>query len=158
MKEDIKYIETDQRDLDSIGFLWEKLNEHHRIRSPYHAGHFAHMTWDVRKKELTDKSRNGFMRIDLARDVNSDKLVGYCVSTISEEKQGEIDSIFIEKDYRRSGIGDTFMEKSLKWMDGLLVTKRIIGVAIGNEEVFSYYARYNYYPRVTILSQLDTKE
>lgn len=158
MKEDIKYIETDQRDLASIGFLWEKLNEHHRIRSPYHAGHFAHMTWDVRKKELLTKTQKGLLRIDIAKDTKTGKLVGYCISSMTANKQAEIESIFVESDYRRSGVGDTFMEKSLKWMDGLLVTKRIIGVAIGNEEVFSFYARYNFYPRVTILSQLDTKK
>ena len=95
------------------------------------------------------------MRIDLARDIKTDKLIGYCVSTVNQDKQGEIESIYIEKDYRRRGIGGNFMKKALAWMDGLSVTKRVIGVAAGNEEAFPFYARYGFYPRVTILKQVE---
>jgi diamine N-acetyltransferase len=48
---EIEYIETDQQGLDSIGFLWKKLNEHHRVRSQHFARHFSQMTWDIRKKK-----------------------------------------------------------------------------------------------------------
>ena len=48
------------------------------------------------------------------------------------------------------------MKKALGWMDGLSVTKRIIGVAVGNEEAFAFYAQYRFFPRVTILRQVDT--
>ncbi len=152
----IEYTVTDQQGLDLIGALWEKLNEHHRVRAPHHAANFTRMTFDQRKKGLLEKSRKGALRIDLARDVKTGKLVGYCVSTVSEDKQGEIESIFIEKDYRRCGIGDNFMKQALNWMDSLSVTKRIIGVAVGNEEAFGFYSRYNFYPRVTILSQIES--
>jgi GNAT superfamily N-acetyltransferase len=142
---------TDQRDLDLVGPLWEKLNEHHRAHSPHHARYFARMTFDLRKKELLEKSSNGTMRIDLAKDGNTEAIVGYCISTVSEKKQGEIESIFIEKDYRLHGIGDNFMKKALAWMDCRAVTKRVIAVVIGNEEAFTFYSRHNFYPRVTIL-------
>ena len=39
-------------------------------------------------------------------------------------------------------------------MDGLSITKRIIGVGTGNEEVFPFYARYGFFPGVTILRNL----
>jgi len=155
MKNSIKYIETDQSGLDFVGFLWEKLNEHHRVRSLHFAEHFARMIWDVRKNELLKKSINGFMRVDIAKDVETGKLVGYCISSVTVAKVGEIESIFIEKEYRRSGIGDVFMKKALKWMEGLSVTRIIIGVGAGNEEVFPFYARYGFYPGVTILTQLE---
>jgi GNAT superfamily N-acetyltransferase len=155
----IEYIETDRHGLDSIGFLWEKLNEHHRVRSLHFIEHFDRMTWDVRKKELLEKSVNGSMRVDIAKDVKTGKYIGYCISTVNAAKMGEIESIFIEKDYRRQGIGDNFMKKALQWMDGLSVTKRIIGVAAGNEEAFPFYAGYNFYPGVTIMRQPEiTKE
>jgi diamine N-acetyltransferase len=151
----IEYLETDQQGLDSIRFLWEKLIEHHRVRSLHFAGHFTHMTWDSRKQDLLKKSQYGLMRIDVAKDGKTGKLVGYCVSSVNEEKVGEIESIFIEKDYRRQKIGDNFMKKALKWMDGMGTTKRTIAVAVGNEEVFPFYACYGFYPGVTILRQLE---
>jgi diamine N-acetyltransferase len=153
MSKTIEYIETDERALDAIGFLWEKLNEHHRVRSPHYAAHFASMTFDVRKKGLLEKSHEGVLRLDIAKNTKTGKLIGYCISTVITGKQGEIESLFVENEYRKCGIGDIFMNKAMKWMDSLTVTNRIIGVGVGNEEVFGFYARYNFYPRVTILSQ-----
>lgn len=151
----IEYIEADQRGLDLIGPLWEKLNEYHRERSPYHKGHFAGMTFEMRKRRLLEKSAGGAMRIDITRDRETNKYVGYCVSTISEGRQGEIDSIFIESEYRGRGIGDTLMKKALGWMDGLSIIRRMVEVASGNEEVFAFYRRYGFYPRSTILRTVE---
>ena len=44
------------------------------------------------------------MRIDLAQDKINGILIGYCVSTISKDNQGEIDSIYIEEDYRNKNL------------------------------------------------------
>jgi ribosomal protein S18 acetylase RimI-like enzyme len=151
----IEYTETDQRGLDLIGPLWEKLNEYHRERSPYHKGHFAGMTFEMRKRHLLEKSAGGAMRIDIARDRETDKYAGYCVSTVSKDRQGEIDSIYIESEYRRRGIGDALMKRTLGWMDRLSITRRLVEVASGNEEVFAFYRRYGFYPRSTILRTVE---
>jgi len=45
------------------------------------------------------------------------------------------------------------MKSALGWMDSLSVEKRTIGVAVGNEEVFGFYAKYNFYPRMIVLSR-----
>ena len=82
------------------------------------------MTFELRKKELLEKSSNGITRIDIAKNGNTGVLIGYCVSIVSEKKEGEIESIFIEKDYRRHGIGDDFMKKALDWMDNLSVADK----------------------------------
>lgn len=149
----IEYIITDQRDLDLIGPLWEKLNEHHRVRSPHWADFHAHQTFDLRKKGLLEKSSVGALRIDIARDGNTGAIIGYCVSTVTEKKEGEIESIFVEKDYRRCGIGDNFMKKAMAWMDSLSVADadRKIVVAAGNEEAFIFYSKHNFVPRGTTL-------
>ena len=154
----IDYTETDRQGLDLIVPLWQKLNEHHRLRSLYFPGHYTRMTWDLRKKQLLEKSRDGAIRIDLARDGSTGTLIGYCVSTISEKRQGEIDSIYIEDGYRRHGIGDNLMKKALKWMDEHSVKGKMLEVASGNEEVFAFYSRYDFYPRSTIMRQVETKE
>jgi ribosomal protein S18 acetylase RimI-like enzyme len=150
----IEYIEKGIKDLDIVGPLWEKLNEHHLVRSRNFRKHFEEMTWDVRKKELLEKCRNGLLRIDLAKDGKAGTFIGYCVSTINEKKVGEIESIFIEADYRRAGIGGNFMKKALNWMAAHSIEHRVIAVAAGNEEAYGFYAKYKFYPRASILMQV----
>ncbi len=154
MKYKIEYVETNRQELDSIGFLWEKLREHHRVLWPYKNRTYPITTWDMRKKGLLEKTSKGDLRLDIAKDTNTGELIGYCICSVNEDKQGEIESIFVESNYRRFGIGDTFMKKSLNWMDSLSITKRIIGVGAGNEKVFPFYARYGFFPGVTILRNL----
>jgi ribosomal protein S18 acetylase RimI-like enzyme len=111
------------------------------------------MKWEIRKRDLLKK--NGMIHVDIARE--NDKIIGYCVSTINAEMAGEIDSIYIEKERRRFGIGSVLMKNALKWMDTHKVKRRVISVAAGNEEVFSFYERYGFYPRATILMPTDSK-
>ena len=92
--------------------------------------------------------------MDIASDLDTGEIVGYCVSTVSANKQGEIDSIYIEPDYRRSGIGNNLMGRALHWMDDLSATRKVLVVGIGNEEVLEYYRKYNFYPRSVVLEQL----
>jgi ribosomal protein S18 acetylase RimI-like enzyme len=149
----IEYTATDEQGLDLIKSLWVKLNELHKSRSRNFTAHFYRMTFDRRKEDLLKKSAGGALHIDLARDTGTGGLIGYCVTSITTANHGEIESIYIEPDYRRRGIGDTLMKKALKWLEERPVARRTLVVAAGNEEVFDFYRRYNFYPRVTILEQ-----
>jgi ribosomal protein S18 acetylase RimI-like enzyme len=151
----IDYIETNEKDLNLIGDLWLKLREHHKERiNEVFKQQFDKMTFNERKRQLLEKSGKGGMLVHLAKDNQSGKIIGYCVSTVSAKKQGEVDSIFIEAEYRNMGIGDVLMKKALQWMDEHSVTNKILGVGAGNEDVFSFYQKYNFYPRTTILEQV----
>ena len=150
-KAQIEYLEKNQDDLDIIKSLWQKLNQHHLTVSKYHKDSRVATTFDMRKKQLLEKSHQGVLRIDMARDSNTKEYIGYCVTTINPEKQGEIESLYVEKDYRGLGIGDSLMTKALGWLKTMSVKKTILGVAEGNESVFPFYRRYNFYPRVTVL-------
>jgi ribosomal protein S18 acetylase RimI-like enzyme len=155
---EIQYTETDRQGLDLIKPLWQQLVEHHKARSPIFYNDYAKMTFATRKKQLLEKSRGNNIRIDLARDENLGEFVGYCVSTISEERQGEIDSIYIKPDYRRFGIADNLMKRALHWMDEQLITKRILVVGAGNEEVLGFYSKYGFHPRNIVLEQAQAKK
>jgi ribosomal protein S18 acetylase RimI-like enzyme len=143
----------EQGGLDLIMPLWEKLRLHHLGVSSYFKNHYNAVTLDLRKKQLVEKSQNGALRVDLARNWDTKEYIGYCVTSITPEKQGEIDSIYIEKNYRGLGIGDELMTRALKWLDARSVKKKILGVGEGNEGVFAFYRRYHFYPRTTILEQ-----
>jgi ribosomal protein S18 acetylase RimI-like enzyme len=154
----IEYLEKDKSGLDLVAPLWEKLKEHHRVRSTHFKEQFVKMSWTMRRKEILDKAHNGAILVHLAKDSNMNNLVGYCVTSIDDKNVGEIETIFIEAEYRRAGIGATFMKRALKWMDSKSVTRKVIAVAAGNEEAFGFYAKYNFYPRASILMQTEVKK
>lgn len=157
MARNIEYTEANRNDLDLIAPLWQKLNEYHKALAPrVFSEHFDQMTFEIRKNQLLDKSKNGDILVDLTRDGKSDVLIGYCVSTVTGAGTGEIDSIYVEEGYRRHGIGKKLMTRALKWLDAQAVTKKIIGVASGNEEVFAFYSRYGFYPRTIVLEYVES--
>jgi len=152
----IEYTETNADSVDLTNNLWRKLIEHHAAKSRYFSAQIAKRTSEQRNKELLTRFEKGNIRIDLARDTDTHELVGYCISTISADSEGEVQSIFVEEDYRNSGIGDAMMKRALRWMDEHPATRKVIAVAFGNEDVFPFYRRYKFLPRATILAQVDT--
>ena len=149
----ISYIELDSDQIDSIRPLWEKLREHHRELSPYFPERYVEFTFSERKEDLLKKSEKGILRVDTAYDKASKQFIGYCISSISDEKIGEVDSIYLDKKYRSSGIGDALMKRSLDWMDQNSVETKRIMVAAGNENTLAFYSRYKFFPKHIILEQ-----
>ncbi len=152
---EIKYSETDHQSLDLIEPLWKKLNDDHAARSPHFSEQFAKRTFEKRKIDLLQKSELGHLHIGMAHDSSTGDLVGYCVSTITKD-QGEVDSVYVEPNYRQFGVGHDLMKRALDWMDEHSVTKKILEIGAGNEEVFAFYSKYNFYPRTYILEQVET--
>jgi diamine N-acetyltransferase len=161
MKKDtrnITYTQTGAEGLDKIAPLWLKLREHHKERAPVMFKEFlGNITYDSRKKSLIEKSVGGHLLVDIATDKVTGKAIGYCVSSLSAKKVGEIESIYVEQECRKQHIGDKFMKTALAWMDGLAAINKIIGVVEGNEEAFGFYEKYGFYPRAHILQQVDSK-
>lgn len=149
----ISYIELNKDEIDMIKPLWEKLRDHHRKLSAHFPERYDEFSFDERKKELLKKSENGILKIDMARDEDKKRYIGYCISSISDELVGEVDSIYLREEYRSSGIGDNLMKRSLNWMDDKSIKTKKIVVAVGNEDLLSFYKQYNFFPRHLILEQ-----
>lgn len=149
----IEYREIDAGAIDLIESLWEKLREHQGARSPHFAQHYANRTWRARKTELLEKARTGALCIDLAKDLDTRKVVAYCVSTVSSKGKGCLESIFVELDYRGNGIGDSLMLRALEWMNNRQAKTVVLEVGVGNEAVIAFYNRYDFYPRTILLQQ-----
>jgi ribosomal protein S18 acetylase RimI-like enzyme len=106
-------------------------------------------------RRLKERYDNDSIHITLALD--GEKLIGYCISIASDflgEKRGEIYSIYVEPEYRGGIIGDNLMERALKWINGRGARRIVLAVGAGNEAVFAFYARFNFYPRITVLQQV----
>ncbi|MGZ7048012.1 MAG: GNAT family N-acetyltransferase [Methanobacterium sp.] len=89
----------------------------------------------------------------MVKDEDTEKLIGYCISYISEDNTGEIDSIYVVENYRLSKIGDTLMKRALSWMDEKSVKSKKIKVAVGNDELISFYHKFDFLPRHIIFEQ-----
>lgn len=150
----IEYDEISACDLDIVGPLWEKLRKHQQVRSQHFAQHYASRTWKARRGELLEKARTGALHIDLAKDLDSGEVVAYCVSTVSSDGKGCLESIFVEPSYRANKVGDNLMRRALDWMSDKQATTIVLVVGVGNEAVLSFYSRYNFRPRSIILQRL----
>jgi diamine N-acetyltransferase len=139
--------------LEYVQPLWEKLNRHHQANSKYFSDKFKNLTFDLRKRKLMNDI-NTELRVDLVKDSENHTFVGYCISTVTIDSVGEMDSLYIEPEYRKFGIGNKLMSRFLEWLDSKNVKTKIIVVAEGNEEVFDFYKKYGFYERRTVLEQI----
>lgn len=140
--------------LDLVQPLWEKLNKHHEINSNYFSDNFRNFKFEVRKNKFIN-NKDLEVKIDLIKDKEKDLYIGYCISTTNKNLIGEIDSLFVEDEYRHYGLGDKLINSALEWLNSNEVKTKIIGVAEGNENALGFYKRYGFYKRRVILEQVN---
>ena len=95
----MEIIEIKKDEIFKIADLWEGLNVHHGKKSSHFKSHFESFTFEKRIEQLLTKEHLAIF----ATQTNSD-LVGYCIATVNSNL-GEIDSIFVKKEYRGNNIG-----------------------------------------------------
>ncbi|PRR78114.1 Protease synthase and sporulation negative regulatory protein PAI 1 [Clostridium liquoris] len=152
--DNFKFVTGSIELLDFVQPLWEKLNKHHQVNSNYFKSRFTDLKFQVRKNKFINDN-NLEVKVDLIKDIEKDLYIGYCISTVNKELVGEIDSLFVEKEYRKYGLGDKLMNRALDWLNSRQVKTKIIAVAEGNENVLEFYKRYGFYKRRVILEQIN---
>jgi ribosomal protein S18 acetylase RimI-like enzyme len=149
----IEYTVRDASALDRIAPLWEQLKAHHTQRAAHFVEDMSAMSFEDRKRALLAKPQPCALRIDIAVDGQNGQDIAYCISSVDAHKRGELDSIYVDPDYRRRGIGETLTRRALAWMDAQGAESKVVTVAEGNERVFRFYAKFGFYPRATVLEQ-----
>lgn len=137
--------------LNTIKPLWRKLNELHLKDSHFCKDHYKKFTFEERCRKF-DEIDDDKIRIEII--TAGDIPVGYCIATI-EKSTGEIDSLFVEQEYRSKGYGGRLVENSLHWLRSKNCTKIQVAIAEGHESVFGFYQKYGFYPRMTYLQLKD---
>ena len=148
----IRYYETDEKELDYVKELWEKLKHQHQSKARYFFQEYENVVFENRKEKLLKKSEKGFLRVDLALDSSNEEVVGYCISSISNEI-GEIDSLYVEENFHSMGIDDNLMKRALTWMDSEGVENRKVKLFAGNDDTIQFYSHYGFHPIQIILKQ-----
>lgn len=150
---DVAYRSTGFSEIDIIRPLWEQLNRHHHGRSEHFRSWYERMNFEERKAHFGYLAESGQIRLDLALDRPTGKCVGYCVSSLSCEKAGEIESLFVESGYRSEGVGTTLVTRALGWMDSSGAVRKRVSVGNGNEDAWPFYRKFGFFPRLTVLEQ-----
>lgn len=150
----ITYQSGGTQHLESIRLLWQALNRHHRSISPHFEHEFACFTFDQRVDNLRQDYTDQAIHLDIAW--NGERPVAYLVSALSRAGVGEIESIYVQAEFRGQGIGDELMKRGLAWLQAQNPVSIEIKVAVGNEDAYPFYARYGFYPRLVTLKQTRT--
>ena len=150
----IEYSTTDIAGIEVIRPLWNRICEHHRIRARTFRAFFEHTTFDDRKAYFVRCAETGDIRVDLASDPATGRCVAYCVTSLSADHIGEIESLYVDEAYRSQGIGTALMTRALAWLDENGSVENRVAVAEGNEEAFPFYRKFGFYPRRTVLEQV----
>jgi ribosomal protein S18 acetylase RimI-like enzyme len=144
---DFSYTVIDKKQLDKIKRLWEKLNDVHMNDSVHFKEHYNSFTFKERCLKFETIPDNK-VRIEIVQD--NESCIGYCIATINDSV-GEIDSLFVESDFRKYGLGSRLVENSIQWLKTSNCQKIMVSVAAGHESVFEFYQKFNFYPRMTYL-------
>ena len=148
----ITYVSGNKTLMDKVEPLWLEINKHHLSLSPYFKDYYQNLAFQDRKRVILQRALGGDVHVDIAY-ADSGLLVGYCISSIDKLLTGEIDSIFVAIKFRGQGIGKTLMDKAMAWLDSKGAKKKIVSVAVGNEQAYGFYARFGFLPRRTMLEQ-----
>ena len=65
-----------------------------------------HISPCTRKQGFIEETKQGRLPVELAQTKAKQQLIAYCVSTITQDRTGEIDSIFVKEECRGEGIED----------------------------------------------------
>jgi ribosomal protein S18 acetylase RimI-like enzyme len=150
-KNEIVLYEGGKEMLDSIAPLWKKLTLQHAGFSPFFAEEFRNRTFKDRKQELLSKTYRNRLHVILARSKGNNRIVGYAVGTVDRRKTAELDSLFVEKQFRNRGIGSRLVQRMVDWLNRQHPAVVTVNVAVGNEATFDFYRRFGFFPRVTTL-------
>jgi ribosomal protein S18 acetylase RimI-like enzyme len=147
----IQYIHTDQAAIELVEPLWTKLRDLHASKSIHFSKQIKNSTFHERSSNLIKKAEHGKLKIILAATESTNEYIGYCISTITKDNQGEMDSIYILENFRNSGIGDSLMSQSLEWFKEHHIENITIAVLFENEMVLPFYEKYGFFPRTYVL-------
>jgi diamine N-acetyltransferase len=146
-----------KNELDLIEPLWEKLNQLHFELSPHFKSRFHKMSWDKRKHKLLEKAKD--ILFEYVIDNQNQRIIGYCISTIDKDdsKTGEIDSIFVDEAYRKSGLGKQLVDRAIQWLIFNNTETQKLLVGVGNEQVLEFYKQFDFYPLHIVLQRIAIK-
>jgi diamine N-acetyltransferase len=151
MADEFRYTSLGSDRIDEIRPLWEALREHHAAMDWPFAAEMGGVLFAGRKQELLHKARGGHFRIEIAAAQPDPNPIAYCLSTVTKDDCGEIDSVFVTPERQRQGIGTELVRRALKWLDQSGAASKRVVVAEGNPAARALYEKLGFLPRTTTM-------
>jgi GNAT superfamily N-acetyltransferase len=153
----VEFIVGGKELLSRIKPLWEGLRDYHVEVNPTFGPEMREFTFEARHDTFLKQVKPKGLRIELAEDKESGKIVGYSLSSLKRHGGGELDSLFVLDEHRNGGLGAVLTERSLQWLDEHRADPVEIVVMFGNERVVNLYKRYGFVPRKMVLTRPKQK-
>ncbi|NLT98016.1 MAG: GNAT family N-acetyltransferase [Christensenellaceae bacterium] len=135
-------------ELGRIEPLWNSLRLMHLALSSHFKEYFAQQTFERRCRKFRSLPEE-YVHIAAAED-ESGALVGYCICSVRDET-GELDSIYVEPEYRGRGVGRNLAESGLAWLKQKGCRYIDVRGAEGNEAALPFYEKLGFCVRGTVL-------
>ena len=126
--------------------LWEKQKTYHLGIDRLSPENYVDLSFEERAIRIQKKGAH--LTTLLAKDRTTDHLIGYSLATINLEGVGEIDSVFVEENYRGKGVGTALIKATLVWMEENKVQKTKLHVLDVNQSAVSLYRTLGFEPRM----------
>jgi diamine N-acetyltransferase len=153
MTNQFEYHEVGTDQLDNLRPLWERLNSHHAQLSRHFFAPRMKRTFEQRRQQFLNHAKEGKLRIELVYHADQQIPIAYCITNVSSEGIGEIDSLFVEEKFRDHGIGTELMRHALEWLNRESTTANTIVVLHENDRVLAFYERFGFHPDTIHLRQ-----
>ena len=137
----------DWNEISTIKALWKDLNAYHLSMSTDFKNFYADFTFEERVESLSGRDR---LITFIAQ--SRGEAIGYCIASI-DNLAGEIDSIFIQEQHRRTGVGTELVNLALKWFENQGCETISVAIAEGNEASMDFYRRFGFAERLTVMQK-----
>jgi diamine N-acetyltransferase len=105
----------------------------------------------LRDDGLLQKTQDGKLQVQLVFVDYEEKPIGFCVTSLTQERVGEVEALFVLEGYQGNKLGGKLFQNALVWMEKEGATEQRLVVAVGNEKVFDFYAKYGFSPGYSTL-------
>jgi ribosomal protein S18 acetylase RimI-like enzyme len=142
-------LESEQK--EAIRPLWDELRRLTRDMSTHFARHYEELDWNESVQKFVDPAVE--TRIDVARDGEGGRIVGYVIGSVDRARVAEVDSFYVAEPYRGRGIGRQLLERSVSWIMERCPGECRIFTAYENRAALRLYERLGFYPRLVLLNK-----
>ena len=137
--------------LDSCHNLWELFISNQTENAGEMSSGVEDYIRSLQNGGLLAKTQDGKLYIQLVFLDGREEPIGFCITSMIQELLGEIEALFIIDRYQGNKLGGKLLQNALEWMEKEGAIEQKLVVAVGNEKVFNFYAKYGLFPAYSTL-------
>lgn len=127
--------------IDTIEPLWWTLRNMHQELDAACNMPIRTIVWEERKAEFIEKAQTNAL-LEVA--MQEGQMAGYCFSSIDVYGQGEVDSLYVEPQYREHGLGSKLLLSAKDWFANNSCEAIKIWVHPGNFRGIRFYWKHGF--------------